>query len=148
MMGKNIEHSGRLVIVPNYILKPYQIGLPAKTIKEINFLELAYYQTEMISKQSADSSMITTFAKNSINVFNAGESINISDNEFHNFIKSKKADLVYVCERAPVLWKYNVTAFTLGFYTNDHEDAKRKMKPTKTTKFNYRLKNRTTSKED
>jgi DNA-directed RNA polymerase beta' subunit len=140
MMGKVIEHSGRLVIVPNPILRPYQIGLPQKSIKDINYLELSHYQAEKVAKESSDSTMIMDYAKKAINIFNSAEGIQISDEDFHEFILEKKRDLVYACERAPVLWKYNVTAFTLGFYTKDHNDPNRNMQEIKETNkaFNYR----------
>ena len=170
LMGKIIEHSGRFVIVPNPILKPYQIGLQAHVIKEINKPELTRYIYETHGFNNDDEYSIIDYLRN-IDQHNSGDSIaNISDDMFKDFLNKYAKKLVYICERPPVLWKYNVTAFFLGLVNWDEKDSNRKMIPLvdaykkmsdkiknlvlsyhpdfdKTKKFNYRKKNKTVSTE-
>jgi DNA-directed RNA polymerase beta' subunit len=131
LMGKIIEHSGRFVIVPNPILKPYQIGLQAHVIKEINKPELTrfIYEKYGMDNENGYSDSIIDYLRD-IDRHNTGDSIaNIDDNVFKTFLKEYSNKLVYICERPPVLWKYNVTAFFLGMVNWDENDKFRKMIP-------------------
>lgn len=127
LMGKIIEHSGRFVIVPNPILKPYQIGLQAHVIKEINKPELTRFLYEKYGVDESDDYSIMEYLSN-IDRHNSGDSIaNVSDPLFREFLTEYARKLVYVCERPPVLWKYNVTAFFLGLVNWDEQDSNRNM---------------------
>ncbi len=129
LMGKIIEHSGRFVIVPNPILKPYQIGLQAHVIKEINKPELTRFLYEKYGVDDKDEYSIMEYLSN-IDRHNSGDSIaNVSEPLFREFLTKYAKSLVYVCERPPVLWKYNVTAFFLGIVNWDEQDSNRKMIP-------------------
>ena len=126
-MGKIIEHSGRFVIVPNPVLKPYQIGLQAHVIKEINKPEIARFIYEKYGYDNDDEYSIIDYLRN-IDQHNSGDSIaKIDDNLFREFLTKAAKKLVYVCERPPVLWKYNVTAFFLGLVNWDEQDSNRNM---------------------
>lgn len=127
LMGKIIEHSGRFVIVPNPVLKPYQIGLQAHVIKEINKPEIARFIYEKYGYDNDDEYSIIDYLRN-IDQHNSGDSIaKIDDNLFREFLTKAAKKLVYVCERPPVLWKYNVTAFFLGLVNWDEQDSNRNM---------------------
>jgi DNA-directed RNA polymerase beta' subunit len=128
MMGKIIEHSGRFVIVPNPILKPYQIGLQSHAIKEINVPEIKRFIYQKYAQNSSDEKIMDYLIN--IDSHNSFSSVfNISDDLLKEFLAEQAKNLIYVCERPPVLWKYNVTAFFLGLVNWSEKDVTRVMVP-------------------
>jgi len=126
LTGKTVEFSQRAVIVPNPALRPYQIGLHTEAVKKIFLPELLYY---LYSKYESDpindeNYTIIDFVQYIYKSFTNDFQIKIRDEDFIDFLDKNINEFKIICERQPVLWKYNTSGYKLANVYDDEDIIK------------------------
>jgi len=116
LTGKTVEFSQRAVIIPNPALRPYQIGLHEEAVKKIFLPELLHYLYNKYENEAIndDSYTIIDFVQYIYKSFTNNFQINIRDEDFIEFLKLHMEDFKLICERQPVLWRYNSAGYKLA----------------------------------
>ena len=116
LTGKTVEFSQRAVIVPNPALRPYQIGLHEETVKKIFLPELLHYLYTKYENDpiNDDKYTIVDFIQYIYKSFNNDFSINIREEDFIEFLEQNMENFKMICERQPVLWRYNSAGYKLA----------------------------------
>lgn len=127
LLGKIVENSGRCIIVPDPSLPPDKIGLPSAMILNMNQPELGHFLYQQVDKENEEFYGSANLVKNINKINSSNGNLKIDKKTTVQFLKEKGKNFIYICERPPVLWKYNNTAFTLGNITFNEDDSKRKM---------------------
>jgi len=123
LTGKTVEFSQRAVIVPNPALRPYQIGLHTEAVKKIFLPELLYYLYTKYENEAIndDNFTIIDFVQYIYKSFTNDFSINIREEDFIEFLEQHMDDFKIICERQPVLWKYNTSGYKLANVYDDND---------------------------
>jgi DNA-directed RNA polymerase beta' subunit len=121
LTGKTVEFSQRSVIVPNPALRPYQIGLHSEAAKKIFLPELLYYLYTKYEDNAIndDNFTIIDFVQYIYKSFTNDFLVNIRDEDFIDFLDKHMNDFKVICERQPVLWKYNTSGYKVANVYND-----------------------------
>jgi DNA-directed RNA polymerase beta' subunit len=116
LTGKTVEFSQRAVIVPNPALRPYQIGLHEEAVKKIFLPELLHYLYDKYENEAINDENYTIidFVQYIYNSFSNDFQIKIRDEDFIEFLEKHMNDFKVICERQPVLWRYNTTGFKIA----------------------------------
>jgi DNA-directed RNA polymerase beta' subunit len=122
LTGKTVEFSQRAVIIPNPALRPYQIGLHSEAVKKIFLPELLYYLYTKYENESINDENFTIidFVQYIYKSFNNDFKINIREEDFIEFLQQHMDDFKIICERQPVLWRYNTSGYK---FANDYDDV-------------------------
>ncbi len=123
LTGKTVEFSQRAVIIPNPALRPYQIGMHTTSVKKIFLPELLYYLYTKYENESIndDNFTIVDFVQYIYKSFTNDFQINIRDEDFKEFLKLHMKDFKVICERQPVLWKYNTSGYKIANVYDDND---------------------------
>jgi hypothetical protein len=123
LTGKTVEFSQRAVIIPNPALRPYQIGLHSEAVKKIFLPELLYYLYTKYENEAIndDNFTIIDFVQYIYKSFTNDFQINIRDEDFIEFLEEHMKDFKVICERQPVLWKYNTSGYKLANVYDDND---------------------------
>jgi len=123
LTGKTVEFSQRAVIIPNPALRPYQIGMHVDAVKKIFLPELLYYLYTKYENEAIndDNFTIIDFVQYIYKSFTNDFQINIRPEDFMEFLKDHMKDFKVICERQPVLWKYNTSGYKLANVYDDNE---------------------------
>jgi len=126
LTGKTVEFSQRAVIIPNPALRPYQIGLHTEAVKKIFLPELLYYLYTKYENDAINDENFTIidFVQYIYKSFTNDFQINIRDEDFIEFLEEHMKDFKIMCERQPVLWKYNTSGYKLANVYNDEDVIK------------------------
>lgn len=136
LTGKTVEFSQRAVIIPNPALRPYQIGLHSDAVKKIFLPELLYYLYTKYENEAINDENFTIidFVQYIYKSFANDFQINIRDEDFKEFLNQHMKDFKVICERQPVLWKYNTAGYKLANVYDDKDiielDRKESYTPT------------------
>ena len=123
LTGKTIEFSQRAVIVPNPVLKPYQVGLPEESVKKLFLPELLRYlflkyeenEIEIIEKEGdAKLFSIVEYIQYVYDSFDKNFKIVIPENDLSEFLKNYIQDFKLVVERQPTLYKWSISGYVLA----------------------------------
>jgi len=123
LTGKTVEFSQRAVIVPNPALKPYQIGLHSDAVKKIFLPELLFYLYTKYENEAINDENFTIidFVQYIYKSFTNDFQINIREEDFIEFLDKHMGDFKIICERQPVLWKYNTSGYKLANVYDDND---------------------------
>ncbi len=123
LTGKTVEFSQRAVIIPNPALRPYQIGMHSEAVKKIFLPELLYYLYTKYENESIndDNFTIIDFVQYIYKSFTNDFQINIRPEDFKEFLRDHMKDFKVICERQPVLWKYNTSGYKLANVYDDKD---------------------------
>jgi DNA-directed RNA polymerase beta' subunit len=123
LTGKTVEFSQRAVIIPNPALRPYQIGMHTEAVKKIFLPELLYYLYTKYENEAIndDNFTIIDFVQYIYKSFTNDFQINIRPEDFVEFLKEHMKDFKVICERQPVLWKYNTSGYKLANVYDDKD---------------------------
>jgi DNA-directed RNA polymerase beta' subunit len=123
LTGKTVEFSQRAVIIPNPALRPYQIGLHSEAVKKIFLPELLYYLYTKYENEAIndDNYTIIDFVQYIYKSFTNDFQINIREEDFAEFLEQHMNDFKIICERQPVLWKYNTSGYKLANVYDDDD---------------------------
>jgi DNA-directed RNA polymerase beta' subunit len=126
LTGKTVEFSQRAVIIPNPALRPYQIGLHSEAVKKIFLPELLYYLYTKYENESINDENFTIidFVQYIYKSFNNDFKINIREEDFIEFLQQHMDDFKIICERQPVLWRYNTSGYKLANVYDDEDVIK------------------------
>ena len=123
LTGKTIEFSQRAVIVPNPVLKPYQIGLPEESVKKLFLPELLRYlflkyeenEIEIIEKEgNAKLFSIVEYIQYVYDSFDKNFELKIPENDLRDFLKNYISDFRLIVERQPNLYKFSISGYLLS----------------------------------
>ena len=133
LTGKTIEFSQRAVIVPNPVLKPFQIGLPEESVKKIflpellRFLFLKYENEEIEVIEETGTTKyydIVDYIQYIYNSFDSDFNLTLKDDVFKEFLKTNISEFRTLVERQPNLWKYSSSGYTVArVYGDSHYDT-------------------------
>lgn len=123
LTGKTVEFSQRAVIVPNPALRPYQVGLHEEAVKKIFLPELLHYLYTKYENEAINDENYTIidFVQYIYKSFTNDFQINIRDEDFIEFLKDHMEDFKLICERQPVLWRYNTAGYKLANVYGDDD---------------------------
>jgi DNA-directed RNA polymerase beta' subunit len=123
LTGKTVEFSQRAVIIPNPALRPYQIGLHTEAVKKIFLPELLYYLYTKYENEAIndDNFTIIDFVQYIYKSFSNDFQINIREEDFIEFLDHHMEEFKIICERQPVLWKYNTSGYKLANVYDDDD---------------------------
>ena len=123
LTGKTVEFSQRAVIIPNPALRPYQIGLHTEAVKKIFLPELLYYLYTKYENEAIndDNFTIIDFVQYIYKSFSNDFQINIREEDFIEFLDQHMEEFKIICERQPVLWKYNTSGYKLANVYDDDD---------------------------
>jgi len=131
LTGKTVEFSQRAVIIPNPVLKPYQLGLPEESIKKIFLPELLRYlfveyedkEISIIDEDGSQNSFdVVEYIQYIYDRFNNNFEITLPDEDFKNFLEKKMKDFRVLTERQPNLWKFSSSCYSIARSYGDSED--------------------------
>lgn len=108
-MGKTVEFSGRLVIVPDPTLKPYEIGMSKLAIDKLTLLHKMHFILEnygIEDKYNLKDILGDGTYKNS--------DLQLDDQDFVDMIMKHKHEFNFIIERNPTLWRYSMCGMKLG----------------------------------
>jgi len=116
LTGKTVEFSQRSVVIPNPALRPYQIGLHVESVKKIFLPELLHYLYTKYDNESFndDNFTIIDFVQYIYKSFSSDFNINIRDEDFVEFLQKHMKDFRVLAERAPTLWRYNISGYVIA----------------------------------
>jgi len=123
LTGKTIEFSQRAVIVPNPVLKPYQIGLPEESVKKLFLPELLRYlflkyeenEIEIIEKEGEVKLFsIVEYIQYVYDSFDKNFEIAIPEDDLSDFLKNYISDFKMIVERQPNLYKWSMSGYMLA----------------------------------
>jgi len=123
LTGKTIEFSQRAVIVPNPVLKPYQIGLPEESVKKLFLPELLRYlflkyeenEIEIIEKEGEVKLFsIVEYIQYVYDSFDKNFEIAIPEDDLTDFLKNYISDFKMIVERQPNLYKWSMSGYMLA----------------------------------
>jgi len=123
LTGKTIEFSQRAVIVPNPVLKPYQIGLPEESVKKLflpellRYLFLKYEENEIeIIEKEGDVKLfsIVEYIQYVYDSFDKNFEISIPEDDLTDFLKNYISDFKMIVERQPNLYKWSMSGYMLA----------------------------------
>jgi DNA-directed RNA polymerase beta' subunit len=123
LTGKTVEFSQRAVIVPNPALRPYQVGLHEEAVKKIFLPELLHYLYSKYENESINDENFTIidFVQYIYKSFTNDFEINIREEDFVEFLETNIEDFKLICERQPVLWRYNSAGYKLANIYGDSD---------------------------
>jgi len=123
LTGKTVEFSQRAVTIPNPALRPYQIGMHSEAVKKIFLPELLYYLYTKYENDpiNDDNFTIIDFVQYIYKSFTNDFQINIREEDFIEFLKEHMSGFKIICERQPVLWKYNTSGYKLANVYDDND---------------------------
>ena len=122
LAGKTVETSQRAVIIPEPVLEPGCIALHEETIKKIFQPELLHFLNKEYERVAEESDYsITDFVETVHNQTSSNGDVVISDELFEKFLVTKGHDLKMIMERPPVLYRYNMGNFNLGYCYLDNK---------------------------
>jgi len=126
LTGKTVEFSQRAVIVPNPSLRPYQIGLHTDAVKKLFLPELLSYLYNKYENDAINDENYTIidFIQYIYKSFTDNFQINIREEDFIDFLENHIQDFKVICERQPVLWKYNTGGYKLSNVYDDEDIIK------------------------
>lgn len=126
LTGKTVEFSQRAVIIPNPALRPYQIGMHEEAAKKIFLPELLYYLYTKYENDAIndDNFTIIDFVQYIYKSFTNDFLVNIRPEDFISFLDEHMKDFKVICERQPVLWKYNTSGYKLANVYSDEDVIK------------------------
>jgi len=128
LTGKTIEFSQRAVIVPNPVLKPYQIGLSEESVKKLFIPDLLRFlfkkyedqEIEIITKTGDTKAIhIVDYIQYIYDRFNEDFELDINDEDFENFLKENINEFKLVVERQPNLYKWSISGYLLAHVFGD-----------------------------
>ncbi len=121
LAGKTVETSQRAVIVPEPTLRPGNLALHEETVKKIFQPEILHFLNNEYDKQQSEKDYsITDFVQNVHTQTNQNGNVIMSRELFSNFLHEKGNSLTMIMERPPVLYKYNMGNYNLGFVYLDN----------------------------
>jgi DNA-directed RNA polymerase beta' subunit len=123
LTGKTVEFSQRSVIVPNPVLRPYQVGLHAESVKKIFLPELLNYLYTKYENDAINDENYTIidFVQYIYKSFSNDFQINIREEDFIEFLQQHMPDFRMVVERQPTLWRYNISGYVLANVFDDQD---------------------------
>lgn len=123
LTGKTVEFSQRAVIVPNPALRPYQIGLHEEAVKKIFLPELLHYLYDKYENEAINDENYTIidFVQYIYKSFDNDFRINIREEDFIDFLDKNIDKFKVICERQPVLWRYNSAGYKLANIYGDSD---------------------------
>ena len=130
LTGKTVEFSQRAVIVPNPVLRPYQIGLHTDSVKKLFLPELLSYLYNKYENDAINDENYTIidFVQYIYKSFTDDFQINIREEDFIEFLDLHMQDFKTICERQPVLWKYNTAGYKVARVFDDEDIIKPEIK--------------------
>ncbi len=123
LTGKTVEFSQRSVVIPNPALRPYQVGLHADSVKKIFLPELLHYLYSKYDDEAFndDNFTIIDFVQYLYKSFSKNFTINLREEDFKDFLEKNMGNFRLLSERAPVLWKYNISGYVLANVFDDED---------------------------
>jgi len=121
--GKTIEFSQRAVIIPNPVLKPYQVGLSEESVKKLFLPEILHYlfkkyednEIEIINTQGeAKLFSIVEYIQYVYDSFNKNFELSIPADDLKEFLSSTSHEFKMIIERQPALYKYSLSGYMLA----------------------------------
>ena len=122
MTGKTIEFSQRAVLIPNPVLKPYQLGLSSESIQKLFLPELLRFlyvkyedkEIEFMKDGKKTKTDIVEYLQYIYDKFNSDFDIEISPEDYREFLEKHIKDFRMFFERQPVLWRYSTNGHLLA----------------------------------
>ena len=122
LTGKTVEFSQRAVITPNPVLRPFEIGLPDESIKNIFLPELMKFifekyqdkEIEIIQEGEIQKYDIIDFIQYVYDKFNSDFDIELKEEDYQEFIQKFRKDFRMAIERQPSLWKFSISGSLLA----------------------------------
>ena len=123
LTGKTVEFSQRAVVIPNPALRPYQIGLHEHSVKKIFLPELLHYLYSKYEDDAYndDNFTIIDFIQYLYKSFTRDFDINIREEDFIEFLQKNMEDFRMLVERAPTLWRFNISGYVLANVYDDQD---------------------------
>jgi DNA-directed RNA polymerase beta' subunit len=131
LTGKTVEFSQRAVIIPNPVLKPYQLGLPEESIKKIFLPELlrflfTEYEDKEIEIQEETGEVkhfdVVEYIQYIYDRFDNNFEVKLPEADFKKFLEEKIKDFRVLTERQPNLWKYSSSCYVIARSYGDSEN--------------------------
>ncbi len=131
LTGKTVEFSQRAVIIPNPVLKPYQLGLPEESIKKIFLPELLRYlfveyedkEIQIIEETGETKHFdVVEYIQYIYDRFDNNFEVSLPDADFKKFLETKMKDFRVLTERQPNLWKFSSSCYVIARSYGDSEN--------------------------
>lgn len=122
LTGKTIEFSQRAVLIPNPVLRPYEMGLPEESIKKIflpeilRFLFTKYQENEieLIKNGEIYKCDIFDYIQYIYSKFDNNFDLDLTDKDYEEFLNNHMDEFLTAVERQPNLWKYSVSSLNIA----------------------------------